>query len=300
MGNIHSQSSIQKAVIPAAGLGTRLFPATQVVKKELFPIVDRHGRTKPAILEIVEEALSAGIEEVAIVVQPDDQSTFEALFKYPPKLELFRKLKPEQQDYSESIQDLGKRVTILIQDVSDGYGYAVFCARNWVGNDPFMLLLGDHIYASNTDISCAAQLKQAYDRYPKSTIGLRVLPGESIHQSGGSTGNWQEKRTLLSLTHITEKPTLEYARQNLRVEGLGENEFLAMLGIYILEAQIFDYLEEHIATNFREGGEFQLTSCLEKLRHDRGMMGCLVQGECFDFGIPENYYQTVLEFRNFH
>jgi UTP--glucose-1-phosphate uridylyltransferase len=300
MGMVDLKNSIQKAVIPAAGFGTRLFPATQVVKKELLPIVDRQGRTKPAILEIVEEALSAGIEEVAIVVQPGDRATFETLFKSSPKPELFRKLKPDQQEYSQYIQNLGQRVTFLTQDTPDGYGYAVFCAKDWVNNEPFMLLLGDHIYASDLKISCAAQLKETYDRHRQNIISLRVLSGDSIHQSGGSTGTWEEKGTLLSLTHIAEKPTREYARQNLRVDGLGENEFLAMFGIYILEAQIFEYLEEHIAQNFRESGEFQLTSCLEKLRRDRGMMGYLVKGQCFDFGIPENYYQTFLNFRNCH
>jgi UTP--glucose-1-phosphate uridylyltransferase len=292
------KTSIQKAVITAGGFGTRLFPATQVLKKELLPIVDRSGRMKPAILEIVEEALSAGIEEVAIVVPPSDKDTFEALFKHPPKPELFRKLKPIQQEYSEYIQSIGKRVTILLQDRPDGYGHAVFCAKDWIKNEPFMLLLGDHIYASDLEISCAAQLKAIFDRCGQNIISLRVFSGDRIHQSGGSTGTWQEMGRLLSLSHIAEKPTREYARQNLRVEGLGENEFLAMFGIYILEAKIFEYLEEHITQDFREGGEFQLTSCLERLRHDRGMMGYLVQGRCFDFGIPENYYQTLIDFRN--
>ncbi|HIK32749.1 MAG TPA: UTP--glucose-1-phosphate uridylyltransferase [Oscillatoriales cyanobacterium M59_W2019_021] len=292
------RNSIEKAVIPAAGFGTRLFPASQVVKKELFPIVDRHGRTKPAIVEIVEEAIGAGIEEVAIVVQPGDRSTFETLFKQPPKPDLFRKLKPHQQEYSEYIQELGKRVTLLIQDEPKGYGYAVFCAKDWVRNEPFMLLLGDHIYASDLELSCAAQLKAAFDRHQQNIISLRIFPGDRIHQSGGSTGTWLEPGTLLSLTHIAEKPTREYARQHLRVEGLGEDECLAMFGIYILEPQIFEYLEDHITQNFRENGEFQLTSCLEKLRSDRGMLGYLIQGRCFDFGIPENYYQTVIDFGN--
>jgi UTP--glucose-1-phosphate uridylyltransferase len=297
ISEIVDRTLIQKAVITAAGFGTRLFPATQVVKKELLPIVDRHGIIKPAILEIVEEALSAEIEEVAIVVPPSDRDTFEALFKHPPKPELFEKLKPHQKQYSEYIQSIGKRVTILIQETPKGYGHAVFCAKDWVNDEPFMLLLGDHVYASDIEISCAAQLKAIFDRLGQNTIGLRVLSGDSIHQSGGSTGKWQETGNLLSLSHIAEKPPLEYARQHLRVEGLGDNEFLAMFGIYILEAKIFDYLEEHINQNFREDGEFQLTSCLEKLRRDRGMLGYLVKGKCFDFGIPENYYQTAIDFR---
>ena len=288
---------LRKAIVPAAGFGTRLFPATQVVKKELLPIVDAEGRAKPAIVAIVEEALSGGIEEVGIVVQPGDRNLFEALFHAPPKPQLWQKLKPHQREYSEYLQDIGKRVVLLEQTTQDGYGHAVYCARDWVGEEPFMLLLGDHIYATDTETSCAAQMVEAYHRTGRSTIGLRVMPGNTIHLSGCATGTWEgEEAIALSLTRIAEKPALEYARQHLQVEGLGEDEFLTMFGIYVLEAKIFDYLGQHIAENFREGGEFQLTSCLEKLCRDAGMTGYVVRGQCFDFGIPETYRQTAIDF----
>ncbi|MBE9039975.1 hypothetical protein IQ235_04105 [Oscillatoriales cyanobacterium LEGE 11467] len=186
---------------------------------------------------------------------------------------------------------------LLEQTTQDGYGHAVYCARDWVGGEPFMLLLGDHIYRSETEISCARQMREVYDRSGRSTIGLRVMPGNTIHLSGCATGTWQDADAkALSLTRITEKPTIEYARQHLHVEGLREDEFLTMFGIYILDAKIFEYLEHHIAENFREGGEFQLTSCLEKLCREEGMTGYVVQGECFDFGIPETYQQTARDF----
>jgi UTP--glucose-1-phosphate uridylyltransferase len=122
------KKKVNKAVIPAAGFGTRLFPATKVVKKELFPIIDQDGRAKPVILAIVEEAINAGIAEVGIVVQPDDKEIFEDLFNNPPRQELFDKLSPQNQEYSQYLQELGNKVTILTQEEQAGYGHAVFCA----------------------------------------------------------------------------------------------------------------------------------------------------------------------------
>lgn len=146
---------VRKAVIPAAGFGTRMFPATKAMKKELFPIVDRSGFAKPIILAIVEEALSAGIEEVGIVVQKGDRTFFEDFFNTPPSAELFQKLSVQNREYSQYLQDIGQKVTILTQDVQEGFGHAVFCAREWTNDEPFLLLLGDHIYSSETETSCA-------------------------------------------------------------------------------------------------------------------------------------------------
>ena len=107
------KKKVRKAVIPAAGFGTRLFPSTKVVKKEFFPIIDGEGRAKPVILAIVEEAISAEIQEVGIVVQKSDRKLFEDFFKAPPSKELFNKLSPPNQEYSQYLQDLGSRITIL-------------------------------------------------------------------------------------------------------------------------------------------------------------------------------------------
>lgn len=291
------QEKVRKAVIPAAGFGTRLFPATKVVKKELFPIIDRDGRTKPVILAIVEEAISAGIAEVGIVVQPDDREIFTDLFKKPPKPEFFAKLSPENQKYSEYLQELGSKITILTQAKQEGYGHAVFCAKDWVNDEPFLLMLGDHVYASDTEKSCARQVLDIYTQVNHSVIGLTTMPAEIIHKAGCVTGVWQELNSRISLTHICEKPTVDYARQHLRVEGMATDEFLCMFGLYLLTPQIFDFLEEHINKNFRERGEFQLTSCLDKLCQAEGITGYMVKGKCFDTGLPDAYRQTMIDFK---
>ncbi|MBG1244680.1 sugar phosphate nucleotidyltransferase [Nostoc sp. NZL] len=292
------KNKVRKAVIPVAGFGTRLFPATKVVKKELFPIIDRDGRAKPVIIAIIEEAINAGIAEVGIVVQPDDQEIFENLLKNPPKKELLDKLSPQNQEYSRYIEDLGSRVTILLQEEQLGYGHAVFCAKDWVQNEPFLLMLGDHIYASDIEKSCARQVLDVYEQVNQSVVSLTTMPAEIIHKAGCVTGVWQELNSILSVKQLYEKPTIEYAQQHLRVEGMPENEFLCIFGLYLLTPKIFDFLAEHINKNFRERGEFQLTSCLEELRQEEGMTGYLVKGKCFDIGLPDTYRQTMIDFKN--
>lgn len=286
---------VRKAVIPAAGFGTRMFPATKAVKKELFPIVDREGRAKPIILAIVEAALSAGIEEVGIVVQKSDRTFIEDFFKTGPSPELFQKLSPHNREYSKYLQDLGQKITILTQDIQEGFGHAVFCAREWANNEPFLLLLGDHIYSSKTEISCAGQLLDIYSQVQQSVIGLTVTPSDAIHHYGCAAGSLAEDG-ILSVTQLYEKPDIEYARQHLRVEGMEEDLFLSFFGMYVLEPQIFDFLAANIDRNFRERGEFQLTSCLDELRQSRGMTGYVVKGRCFDTGLPEVYRQTLIDF----
>ncbi|GET36650.1 GHMP kinase [Microseira wollei NIES-4236] len=289
---------VRKGVIPAAGFGTRLFPATKAVKKELFPIIDREGRAKPVILSIVEELISGGIEEIGIVVQTCDRALFEEFFKSPPSPEFFNKLSPQNQEYSQYLQDLGNRVTILTQEVQSGYGHAVFCAKDWVNNEPFLLSLGDHVYSSDTDISCAGQVINIYEKVNQNVVGLTTMPAEIIQKAGCVTGVWQELNSIISLTQVAEKPTVEYARQHLRVEGMAEDEFLCIFGLYVLTPTIFDCLSEDIKNNIRFKGEFQLTTCLEKLRQKEGMTGYVVKGKCFDTGMPDVYRQAMIDFRN--
>ena len=289
---------VRKALIPVAGFGTRLFPVTKAVKKALFPIIDRDGRAKPVILVIVEEAISAGIEEIGIVVQTGDRKLFEDFFKEPPSAELFKKLSPQNQAYSQYIQELGSRIRFLTQEEQEGYGHAVFCAKDWVNNEPFLLMLGDHVYLSDTEKSCASQVVEAYARIQKSVIGLTVMPAEIIQKAGCITGVWQEQNLILSITQLYEKPDIEYARKHLRVVGMADDQFLAVFGLYVLTPKIFDYLEEHISNNIRERGEFQLTSCLDQLRQEEGMIGYLVEGQSFDTGLPDAYRQAMIDFRN--
>ena len=290
-------SRVRKAVIPAAGFGTRLFPASKATKKELFPIIDRDGIAKPAILLIVEEALNAGIEEVCIVVQPSDMEAFQSFFSTQVSIENYNKLPHPFQEYAKRLLDIGRRVTFVTQDIQDGFGHAVYCAREWVGDEPFLLMLGDHLYVSDTEMPCARQLLEVYDQHGTSVVGLKRTPEAASVNFGVATGVWEDAEGLLAISEFSEKPNLEYARTNLRVEGLEEGEYLTVFGQYVLQPQIFNYLEEHIVNNVRERGEFQLTSCLDRLRQEEGFLGYIIDGRRYDIGLPENYVETLNVFR---
>jgi UTP-glucose-1-phosphate uridylyltransferase/mevalonate kinase len=290
---LRTGQKVRKALIPAAGFGTRLFPASKATKKELFPIIDGQGVAKPAILLIVEEALRAGIEEVIIIVQENDLEAFQFFFNVQITIENYNKLPPHFQEYSRRILEIGRRVRFVIQRNQEGFGHAVLCASEAVGNEPFLLMLGDHLYRSRGDKSCAEQLVDAYNAHGLSVLGLRCTPEEKIANFGTATGTWLEEGRLLSVTEFAEKPTLDYARSNLRVAGLGENEYLTVFGQYIIKPQIFGYLEEHVRHNVRERGEFQLTSALDRLRQEEGFLGLMIDGQRYDIGLPEYYLETL-------
>src|SRR5512136_1041441 len=287
---------VRRALIPAAGFGTRLFPASKATKKELFPIVDRDGIAKPAILLIVEEALEAGIEEVVIIVQEQDLSDFRSFFGEQISIENYNKLPRHFQDYARRILEIGRQVTFVTQTAQEGFGHAVYCARAALGEEPFLLMLGDHLYRSTSDVSCARQLVEAYQRSGTSVVGLRRTPEAEIASFGAATGVWLEPERLLNITEFAEKPTVDYARTSLRVPGLPEGEYLTVFGQYVIKPQLFEYLEEHIQNNVRERGEFQLTSALDRLRQEDGFHGLIVDGKRYDIGLPEHYLETLRTF----
>jgi UTP-glucose-1-phosphate uridylyltransferase/mevalonate kinase len=286
-------AQVRKAVIPAAGFGTRLFPATKATKKELFPIIDRDGIAKPAILIIVEEAIEAGIDEVYVIVQEEDLADFESFFNVQVSIENYNKLPPHFQEYSRTLLDVGKRVNFIVQKNQEGLGHAVYAAREAVGDQPFLLMLGDHIYRSEGEKSCAQQLVDTFNQHGISVIGMRRTPEDEIASFGTVTGDWMADEGLLNITQFVEKPTIEYARLNLRVPGILGDEYLTVFGQYIIQPQVFNYLEEHIENNVRERGEFQLTSALDRLRQEEGFLGLVIDGVRFDIGQPEHYVQTV-------
>ena len=295
---IEAGRHVRKAVIPAAGFGTRLFPASKAMKKELFPVVDKSGRAKPAIMAIVEEAIDAGIEEVCLIIQSSDTELFESFFKTAPRIEHYNKLSKENKAYCDYILALGNKMTFVTQDVQEGFGHAVYCAKEWVGNEPFLLMLGDHLYGSDEESCCARQVVEAYEQIGHSVVGLKVTPIEHLSNFGCVTGVWKEENSLLSVTEFYEKPDPEYAMEHLHVDGMDVDQFLTVFGIYVIQPQIFEFLEQNISHNLRERGEFQLTSCLDELRKAEGFSGYVVKGRRFDIGLPEEYRQTVIDFRN--
>jgi len=288
-------SRVQKAVITAAGRGTRMYPATTTIQKEMLPIMDRDGICKPAIQIIIEEALESGIEEVCLVVNPNNRAQIEQHFAplSPEELKLF-KGKDWALLQSARIQQIAARLTFVVQESPEGYGHAVWCARDFVGDEPFLLMLGDHIYTTGEDKRCARQVIEIYEQYGNTVSAVQQTPTELLHLFGTVCGKRiSERPPTYEVSAIYEKPTPEYAEQHLQQQGLLHGMYLCFFGMHIMSPAVFDCLQYAIDNNLREKGEFQFTSAQERLRASgERYLAAETIGDRHDIGIPFGYAQT--------
>lgn len=286
---------IRKAVITAAGRGTRMYPATTTIQKEMLPLMDRDGIVKPAIQIIIEEALDSGIEEVCLVVNRHNRPQIEAHFQpVPPEEMRLFKGKDWALLQSARLQQIASRLTLIEQPAPEGYGHAVWCAREFVGSEPFLLMLGDHIYTSGTNRRCARQILDVFEMYGVSVSAVQQTPSELLHLFGTVRGTLiQEHPRVYDIDHIYEKPSVEYAEERLRVAGLLWGMYLCFFGMHAFTPGIFDSLQYAIDHDLREGGEFQLTSVQERLREGgERYLAFEAVGDRYDIGIPFGYAQT--------
>lgn len=288
---------INKAIITAAGKGTRQYPATNAIQKELFPLVDRDGITKPTIQIIVEEAMNAGIKDIAIVVQPGDEEQFQTHFQgltMAEKKPFHNKAWGLEQ--SELLEKMQSAITYIHQKEQHGFGHAVYCARNWAGDDPVLLMLGDHVYLSHVETSCAQQLVNLYERFQRSIFAVQQTHIDELDLFGTVSGIQIDSHLgLYQLNRILEKPTPDDARQHLSVPELPPNIFLTIFGMYLLTPTIFQILGEHVKKDIRDKGEIQLTTALAELIEREGAVGYEVAGERFDMGTPLGYVHTQVK-----
>lgn len=288
-------SRVRKAVITAAGRGTRMYPATITIQKEMLPLMDRDGIVKPSIQIIVEEALDSEVEEVCLVVNRHNRSQIEQHFRPLPaeEIRLF-KGKDWALLQSAKLQQIASRLTFVEQSTPDGYGHAVWCARDFVGGEPFLLMLGDHIYSSGSTKRCARQLLDVFEAHGSPVSAVQQTPAELLHLFGTVRGKLaQEEPRVYEIDRILEKPSIAVAQEQLRVEGLLWGMYLCFFGMHVLTPGIFDSLQFAIDRDLREKGEFQLTSAQERLR-ESGVryLAAETVGERYDIGIPFGYAQT--------
>ena len=293
-------AKVKKAVITAAGRGTRQYPASTAVQKEMFPLVDRDGLTKPVIQIIGEEAIDAGIEQICIITQPGEQQQYRDYFHRMDNdtVRAFR-----GKDWailaSEKLGAFGERLTFAEQDKPDGFGHAVYQAKDFVGNDPFLLLLGDHVYVSDTKTRCARQLLDIYDEHPglDSVTAVQPTVERLLHGFGVIAGEPVDgDRGVYKAERIVEKPTIEYARQHLVTPGLPAGNYLAHFGMWVFSPAIFDSLAHLIDNDLRDKGEIQLTAAQEHLRANgpSDYLAVVTQGQRYDTGIPYGLMETQL------
>lgn len=253
---------VRKAVIPVAGLGTRLLPITKSVPKELLPVVD-----VPAIQVVVEECVNAGIEEV-IFITGRGKGAIEDHFDYSFELEkiLEQRGKFDALERVRSISQLIRTIAVR-QKKPLGLGHAVLCARDVVEDEPFVVLLPDDIIGCEPSVTC--QLIDVYEKYGQGVVSIMPVPEEEVSRYGIVTGeNWAP--SLHRVRTIVEKPDPEITPSNL-----------AVIGRYLLPPAIFDYLEEQEPD---ESGEIQLTDALSSLARERALVGYEFSGRRHDLG----------------
>lgn len=290
-------TAVRKVVIPVAGYGTRMYPASKALKKELFPVVGPDGIAKPVIQHILEEAVESGIEQVCLVAQPGDEAAFRAYFggALPPALEAKLHQKDWAREQSRRLADLASRLSFVEQTTQDGFGHAVFCARRWVGDEPFMLMLGDHLYTSETDRRCARQLLDVHRRHAGTVLAVEQVPEEQLRLVGTVRGEpLAGEPGVHRIAVFHEKPDPAVARRSLVTPGLPAGRYLGVFGQYVIEPQVFDVLERFIRDDVREGGEIQLTAALECMRQSgRACYACEISGRRHDTGVPAEYVRTI-------
>ncbi|OEH85567.1 UTP--glucose-1-phosphate uridylyltransferase [Desulfuribacillus stibiiarsenatis] len=266
---------IRKAVIPAAGLGTRFLPATKALPKEMLPIVD-----KPTIQYVVEEAVESGITDILIITGRNKRA-IEDHFDHSMELE-YELERQGKQDILDTVRSISTMVDIhyVRQKQPLGLGHAVYCARKFVGNEPFVVMLGDDIIRSDKPV--VKQMIEAYEETKASIVGVQEVALEDTKKYGIVSGKWQTD-TLYKVHSLVEKPKNNPPSQ------------LAVMGRYIIKPEIFDILS-HIEPG--AGGEIQLTDALNILAQtqENGCYAYKFQGKRYDVGDKFGFLQANIEF----
>ena len=291
------KQKVRKAIIPVAGFGTRLYPATKAIKKDFLPVLDKDGMFKPVLMVLLEELVASGIEKICLVIGEDEQPVYDDFFARMSE-ENYEKLPEEKQKYEDFISGLRSKITYVYQRERKGFGHAVFQSREFAGDDPVLLLLGDTIYESSIGKTCSQQMIDAYEEYDMPVISMHDVPLEEVVHYGIMRGSWvDDKERYAVLEEIAEKPTAEYALENLKMPfKQTEENYYAVFGQYILTKEVYDVLEKNIREGNYSRGEIQLTDALEEVRRTSGMMGCRIRGESYDVGLPEMYIDTISRF----
>ncbi|MFB4213373.1 UTP--glucose-1-phosphate uridylyltransferase GalU [Shouchella sp. JSM 1781072] len=266
-------TTVKKAIIPAAGLGTRFLPATKAMPKEMLPIVD-----KPTIQYIIEEAIESGIEDL-IIVTGKGKRAIEDHFDHSFELEqnLFNKGKLEMLEKVEASSKID--IHYIRQKEPKGLGHAVWCARKFIGDEPFAVLLGDDIVQADTP--CLKQLIQQYEETERSVIGVQSVPDTETHRYGIIDPESKDGR-LYGVSQFVEKPAQGTAPSNL-----------AIMGRYILTPEIFEFLEKQ---ETGAGGEIQLTDAIQALNDSQNVYAYDFEGSRYDVGEKLGFVLTQIEF----
>jgi UTP--glucose-1-phosphate uridylyltransferase len=300
-----SSNLVRKAVIPIAGLGTRHFPASHAVKKELFPVVGPDGIARALFHYHLLELEAAGIEEICIIVQPGEDQSVRAYLNGPDDAYLKRLAKyPALLREAEQMRGFAKRVSFAVQHQQEGYGHAVFQTKAFANGEMVLLGLGDHLFRGNGGL-CGSHspYRELADLAKvsggKSVSAVNRITAEQLKGYGTIAGQRRaENPRLIDISLIIEKPAVVVAQEILHVDGLPSATWLGWFGMHLLAPSIYDILGEMIRDNVRDNGEFQLTRAQELQRQREGYLALeMTNAQRFDFGVPDDFVASVQAFR---
>ncbi len=291
---------VRKAVIPIAGLGTRHFPASHAVKKELFPVVGADGIARALFHYHLLELDAAGIEEICIIVQPGEDDRVRDYLRGPDDRYLQRLEKyPALLREAGQMKSFSRRVTFAVQREQEGYGHAVFQSKNFAADEMVLLGLGDHLFRGHPvspyrELADLAEISGGQSVSAVNRISAGELKGYGTIAGARRAGNPR----LIDVSLIIEKPAVAVAQEKLRVNDLPAGTWLGWFGMHLLAPSIYDILGEMIRDNVRDHGEFQLTRAQEIQRQRHGYLALEMTGaERFDFGVPDDFVRSVSAFR---
>ena len=296
-----SNNLVRKAVIPIAGLGTRHFPASHAVKKELFPVVGADGIARALFHYHLLELEAAGIEEICIIVQPGEDDLVRDYLRGPDDAYLKRLEKyPALLREAEQMRGFAKRVSFAVQHQQEGYGHAVFQTKNFAAGEMVLLGLGDHLFRGQPVSPYRELADMAKISGGKSVSAVNRISAAELKGYGTIAGTRRaETPRLIDVSLIIEKPAVAVAREKLHVNDLPAGMWLGWFGMHLLAPSIYEILGEIIRDNVRDNGEFQLTRAQEIQRQREGYLALEMTGaERFDFGVPDDFVRSVPAFRH--
>lgn len=281
--------SIRKAVITAAGRGVRLYPVADTVQKGLLPLVDRDGIVKPILQIIIEEALQSGVEEVCLVCAPGDEARYRSLLtQLRDTLEQGYGDAAWAKKQAHALDDLLRRLSFVVQEDPIGYGHAVYCARDFVDGEDFLLMLGDHVYISAVKGQRCAQQLIALATQEHCPVAAVNPTREHLV---GFYGTLSGKRVpdlpgVYEIERVLEKPSLSRAELELQTPGLRMGHYLCLFGMHVLPARIFDLLHAEMEQARAGNGDCQLTPSLQELARRERYLAAELRGTRHDIGAP--------------
>lgn len=296
-----NNSLVRKAVIPIAGLGTRHFPASHAVKKEMFPVVGADGIARALFHYHLLELEAAGIGEICIITQPGEDEMVNRYLRGPDDDYLKRLEKhPALLREAEQMRGFAKRVSFAVQPRQEGYGHAVFQTKNFANGEMILLGLGDHLFRGQPVSPYRELADMAGVSGGKSVSAVNRISAAELKGYGTIAGTRRaENPRLIDVSLIVEKPAVAVAQEQLHVDGLPEGKWLGWFGLHLLAPSIYDILGEMIRDNLRDNGEFQLTRAQEIQRQRHGCLALeMTEARRFDFGVPDDFVASVQAFRH--